>query len=104
VVQNAPFTENERFEITQAAIVLFDNLIVTADVRNYVAQWSKLICIFLDCIDREKGHFLRFPWNVSRMEMPAKSMEFLNFVQQIFIKRINAHYEAIKSKVSNSRW
>lgn len=94
-----PFSEAEQFEVRQAARTLFDGLYVTSDVREYVIKWGKYIMIFLDCIDREKGHFLRFPWEGTPLEMPRRSMELLHFLQQIFIERINAHYEAIKKDI-----
>lgn len=99
--ERAPFSDEERFELRVAAVTVFDGLRETSDSRPYLQKWIYYIRIFLRCIDREKGTYLRFPWDGGAMRQPVKSMEMFDFLQSIFMERVNAHYEAIKTNVNN---
>lgn len=86
-----------------AAVTIFDGLRVTSDAREYIQKWAYIIRVFLRCIDREKGHYLRFPFPGCEREQPVKTMMAFDLLQQIFIKLINDRIEAQQAKIKAGR-
>lgn len=86
-----------------AATTLFNGLAVTSESREHVNDWARIIRVFLRCIDREHGHYIRFPWGGCEREQPIKTMEAFDLLQQAFVRCIHNSIETAKSKINVRR-
>ena len=100
MVRRSPFREKERQELRQLAVHKFDGKWIAPELIGNYELWSYIIRIFLRCIDREKGHYLRFPFSGSEREQPVKTMQVFDFLQQVFIERIHAQIKKMKTKAN----
>jgi hypothetical protein len=84
-----------------AAVALFNGEIPTGDTRQYIATWWPIIRVFLRCIDRERAHYLRFPWGGCEREQPVKTMEVFDFLQSIYVECANEKVKAMQSSIES---
>lgn len=90
----SPFRDEDRAELKRLAVSYFKGGL-SASVIEYAEKWEPAIKLFFRCIDREKGHYLRLPFDGSSQDQPVKTMEVLDFLQQLFLAEIKAHLDKL---------
>jgi hypothetical protein len=54
----------------------------------------------MHCVDRETGNLIRLPFGEIEREQPVKTMAVMDYLQSIFVERINAHIKRKQTELN----
>jgi len=83
-----PFSESDRWEVRQVALILFNGGMLDTEIEAYAKKWALFFKLFYTAIDRKSGSILHLPFAGGIMEQPAKTMEILRYLQSLWIEKI----------------
>lgn len=98
MVYSNPFSKEVATEIRNVATILFNGGDVSAENEIYklYLKWSWWFDLFFMCIDRENGSWLRLPDGNNSIKQGYKTMQILNYIQSLYIKKLSELYKGIK--------
>lgn len=83
-----PFSETDKWEVRQVALVLFNGGMLDTEIEAYAKKWALFFKLFYTAIERKNGSILHLPFSGGIMEQPAKTMEVIRFLQSLWIEKI----------------
>ena len=83
-----PFSEADRWEVRQVALILFNGGMPDREIEGYLKKWSLIFKLFYTAVDRKTGSLLHLPFSGGIMDQPAKTMEILRYLQSLWIEKI----------------
>lgn len=90
-----PFSESDRWEVRQVALILFNGGMPCNEIAGYAKKWALFFKLFYTTIDRKTGSFLHLPFGGGVMEQPAKTMDVLRYLQSLWIEKIADEMERV---------
>lgn len=98
MVFSNPFSKAVATEIRQVATILFDGEDISAENEVYeiYLKWSWWFDMFFMCVDRENGSWLRLPTGTNPSNQGYKTMQIMNYIQSLFLKKLNDLYKGMK--------
>ncbi|MEM4260535.1 MAG: hypothetical protein QXG00_04825 [Candidatus Woesearchaeota archaeon] len=90
-----PFSKEVATEIRQVATILFDggDVSVENEIYELYQKWSWWFDMFFMCIDRENASWLRLPSGNNPSTQGYKTMQIMNYIQSLYIKKLNDLYK-----------
>jgi len=66
---------------------------VHSEIRELVPKWGGLVSVLLHCVSREDGSYINLPYDGGAMRQPSRTMQALDVLQEILVKRIRDEYK-----------